>query len=155
MLSLFLLTDSFFFHTYSAIRYAVKTTSPPQQNKINCWEKEKETETENLFSYWRSVRRWAARTEEHSCGGRLSDPLPSASPEPMPSCAESVTKQASRNTGQAVRCSRWAPPHYFLRSSSANKTNAAETRRYMTTSSTSPHQTPTPHPCLIPPPPPT
>ncbi|CAL8338627.1 unnamed protein product [Gadus morhua 'NCC'] len=73
-----------------------------QQNKINCWEKEKETETENLFSYWRSVRRWAARTEEHSCGGRLSDPLPSASPEPMPSCAESVTKQASRNTGQAL-----------------------------------------------------
>lgn len=36
--------------------------------------------------------------EEDSCGGRLADPLPSASP--MPSCTESVTKQASRNTGQ-------------------------------------------------------
>ncbi|CAL8247978.1 unnamed protein product [Lota lota] len=46
----------------------------------------------------------AARTKEHSCGGRLSDPLPSASPVPMPSCAESVTKQASRNTGQACTC---------------------------------------------------
>ncbi|CAB1446629.1 unnamed protein product [Pleuronectes platessa] len=49
--------------------------------------------------------------EEDSCGGRLADPLPSASP--MPSCTESVTKQASRNTGQTLRASHW-DPHYFL-----------------------------------------
>lgn len=43
--------------------------------------------------------------EEDSCGGRLADPLPSASP--MPWCTEPMTKQARRNTGQTQRASYW------------------------------------------------
>lgn len=44
--------------------------------------------------------------EEDSCGGRLADPLPSASP--MPCCTEPMTKKkACRNTGQTPRASHW------------------------------------------------
>lgn len=64
----------------------------------------------NLFSYWLGGQ-LGARMEEDSCGGRLADPLPSASP--VPRCTESVTKQASRNTGQTLRASHW-DEHYLL-----------------------------------------
>lgn len=77
---------------------------PPPQREINCKEG-----GEFVFI----LARWApgARMEEDSCGGRLADPLPSASP--VPRCTESVTKQASRNTGQTLRASHW-DEHYFL-----------------------------------------
>lgn len=46
--------------------------------------------------------------EEDSCGVRLADPLPSASP--MPCCTEPMTKQACRNTGQTLKASHWDAP---------------------------------------------
>lgn len=68
----------------------------PWQRKINCKEDQK-------FVFKLAWWSWMPGMEEDSCGGRLADPLPSASP--MPCCTESVTKQASRNTGQILRAS--------------------------------------------------
>lgn len=78
-----------------------------QQRKINCKERR-----EFVFILPGSAA--GARTEEDSCGGRLADPLPSASP--MPCCTEPMTKQACRNTGQTLRASHWG-----AESTTANK----------------------------------
>lgn len=69
-----------------------------QQKKINCKDRQ---EFVFILPWWAA----GARMEEDSCGGRLADPLPSASP--MPCCTEPMTKQACRNTGQTLRASHW------------------------------------------------
>lgn len=105
--------DRFFFRPPP---FPLLSPPPPPQREINCKEGR-----EFVFI----LARWApgARMEEDSCGGRLADPLPSASP--VPRCTESVTKQASRNTGQTLRASHW-DEHYFLSAPQPKKLHTSD-----------------------------
>lgn len=89
-----------------------------QQRKINCKERR-----EFVFILPRSAA--GARMEEDSCGGRLADPLPSASP--MPCCTEPMTKQACRNTGQTLRAS-----HCDAESATAKKKKKKKASHFQT-----------------------